>query len=93
VTDVAIDYDGIFGDIDYDPCAALAALRPAYMKLRAGGGVAEITFRDRTTKFHAAELKEFGALIAQLESECAAKQGRRPKRLAITAGYRRDFGC
>lgn len=90
---MAIDYEAIFGSQDYDPCEALRALRPAYMKLRATGAVAEISFRDRTTKFHKTDLKEFGALIAQLESECAEKQGLQSRRFAITAGYRRNSGC
>jgi hypothetical protein len=92
VNDVAIDYDTLFGGQDYDPCAALAALRPAYMRLSVGGQVTEITFRDRTTKFSAGDFSALGAIIAQLESECAAKQGRRPRRFAITAGYRPKCG-
>lgn len=84
---MAIAYDAIFGGDDYDPCEALRALRPAYMKLMSNGAVARVTFRDRTTEWHRADLKEFGALIQQLESECAVKSGVR-KRFAITAGGR-----
>jgi hypothetical protein len=86
---MAIDYDAIFGVEDYDPCAALLVLRPAYMKLVTGGSIERVTFRDRTTTWHASDLKAFGAVIAQLESECAAKSGTR-KRFAIQAGWRRQ---
>jgi len=89
---VAIDYDVIFGVEEFDPCAALVALRPAYMKLSVGGSVAEVNFRDRSVKYHRSDFTEFGALIARLESECAAKRGRAAPRMAITAGYRRDLG-
>lgn len=87
---MAIDYDAIFGEETYDPCAALVVLRPAYMKLLTGGTIATIKFRDRTTEWHRSDLTAFGALIAQLESECAAKRGRAPSRFAITAGGRRQ---
>ncbi|TIS37513.1 gpW family head-tail joining protein [Mesorhizobium sp.] len=90
---MAIDFDLIFGVEEYDPCTALIALRPAYMKASVGGQVTEITFRDRTVKYSAADFKSFGALIARLEADCAALRGRGPTRFAITAGYRRDvFG-
>ncbi|WP_378952091.1 hypothetical protein [Mesorhizobium sp. ANAO-SY3R2] len=90
---MAINFDAIFGVEEYDPCVALRALRPAYMKLSVGQGVANVTFRDRKVEFHRADFGAFGALIAQLESECATKQGRGARRFAITAGYRRDNGC
>ena len=82
-----IDYEAIFGGVDYDPCAALAALRPAYIRLIAGEGEQKIEFRDRQVWFQAADTKPLKSLIAQLESECAAKQGvTRVRRMAITAG-------
>ncbi|ESW92925.1 gpW family protein [Mesorhizobium sp. C280B] len=87
---MAIDFDLIFGVEEYDPCIALVALRPAYMKASVGGQVTEITFRDRTVKYSAGDFAMFGALIARLESECAAKRGRGPTRFAITGGYRQD---
>lgn len=86
---MAIDFEAIFGVEEYDPCTALAALRPAYMKLSVGGSLAEVSFRDRTVKYHRSDFTALGSLIAQLESECAAKRGRAPRRSAITAGYRR----
>lgn len=89
---MAIDFDLIFGVEEYDPCIALVALRPLYMKASVGGQVTEITFRDRTVKYSASDFKTFGAIIAQLESECAVKRGRSAPRFAITAGYRQDRG-
>ena len=86
---MAIDYDALFGAPNYNPCDALVALRPAYMKLVAGGAVERVSFRDRTTTWRAADLKEFKALIAQLEADCAAASGGPRKRMAITAGGRR----
>lgn len=83
-----INYDEIFGGDDYDPCAALRLLRPAYMRLRVERSIQRITFRDRTVEYHASQLADLGALIAQLESECAAKSGKPRARFAITAGAR-----
>lgn len=85
---MGIDYELLFGSEEYDPCAALKILRPAYMKLVVGGTVARVTFRDRTVEYHRTDLVSFKALIAQLESDCAAKQGRAGRRHAITAGAR-----
>lgn len=85
---MAIDYEVLFGGEEYDPCAALQALRPAYMKLRVEGGVQRVTFRDRTVEMSRPDIAGLGNLIAQLESECAAKSGRGPTRFAITAGSR-----
>lgn len=88
---MAIDYDALFGGLDYDPCAALAAIRPAYIRMRVERSVQRVTFRDRTVEYHANQLQELGELIAQLESECAAKQGRARIRFAITAGARHQY--
>lgn len=88
---MAVDYEALFGDEEYDPCAALIVLRPAYMKLRVEKSVQRITFRDRTVEYHASQLADLGALVAQLESECAAKRGRRKSRQAITVGARRTY--
>lgn len=80
-------YDLIFGIEEYDPCAALLALRPAYMRAVAGGGEQKIEFRDRAVWYQPTQLTSFGALIRQLESECAAKKGVTiVRRRAITAG-------
>lgn len=85
---MAIDYEALFGGEEYDPCAALAVIRPAYMKMRVEKSVQRVTFRDRTVEYHASDLEQLGALVTQLESECAAKRGRRRPRFAITAGAR-----
>ena len=80
---MAIDYDALFGGETYDPCAALKALRPVYMQLRAEGGVRRVRFRDRDTEFTVADVEGLSSLISQLESECAAKSGRRTRRAAV----------
>lgn len=85
---MAIDYTAIFGVEEYDPCAALVELRPQYMKAVVTGGVDRIKFRDRDVQYGTTALKEFAALIEQLESDCNAKQGRPARRMAITAGTR-----
>lgn len=87
---MAIDYDALFGGENYDPCAALAAIRPAYMKLRVEKSVQRVTFRDRTVEYHRGDLNDLGALVRQLESECAALRGTARPRFAITAGARRQ---
>jgi hypothetical protein len=87
---MAIDYQALFGSEEYDPCAALVAIRPALMKLRVEKSVQRVTFRDRTVEYHETDLADLAALVAQLESECAAKRGRTKPRFAITAGYRQE---
>lgn len=82
-----IDYDALFGGAEYDPCAALQALRPALMKLRVQGQVQEVKFRDRDLKFGRNDVNDLQALVAQLESECAAKNGLRGPRRGIRAAY------
>lgn len=90
---MAIDYQAIFGVDDYDPCEALRALRPAYMELLAGGAAEKVSFRDRETWFQRSDMTAFGDLIRQLEGECAAKNGRGPRRFAVRAGsVRRPAG-
>lgn len=86
---MAIDYQALFGGETYDPCAALQALRPAYMKLRVEGGVQSVSFRDRKVEMGRGDLQSFSALIAQLEAECIQKNGGPRRRFAITAGARR----
>ncbi|MDQ0301368.1 hypothetical protein [Ancylobacter polymorphus] len=85
---MAIDYEALFGAAEYDPCSALQAMRPAYMRMVAGAAVEKVSFRDRETWFNRTDIKEFGRLIERLESECMAKQGRGPRRFAIQAGSR-----
>lgn len=85
---MAIDYDALFGGDDYNPCDALKALRPVYMRLTVeGAGIQKVKFRDREVSYGTGDIKGLAALIRQLESECAALSGRRSQR-AITAGYR-----
>lgn len=75
----------------YDPCAALTALRPVYFDLLLNPAVKVVKFRDRTVEYGGSNLKEIAALMAQLESDCAAKTGKTARRFAITAGGR--TGC
>ena len=86
---MAIDYQALFGGETYDPCAALQALRPAYMKMRVEGGVQSVSFRDRKVEMGKGDLESFGALIAELEAQCAERTGGPRRRFAITAGARR----
>jgi hypothetical protein len=88
---MAIDYS-IFAAEPYDPCAALAVLRPVYMQLRVEGGVKRIKFRDRDTEFSPPDIGDVAALIAQLEADCSAQNGTTRKRFAITAGARGPCG-
>ena len=85
---MAIDYTALFGGDTYDPCEIEKALRPAYMKLLAEGGIQRVTFRDRTVEYAKADAAALGSILAQMESECKAKTGGR-SRMAITAGSRR----
>lgn len=89
---MAIDYT-IFAAEPYDPCAALAAIRPIYMQMRIEGTVKRIKFRDRDTEFQPADLSSIVELIAQLESDCAEKSGGQKRRFAITAGARIHNCC
>jgi hypothetical protein len=84
---LAIDWT-IFAAEPYDPCAALAQLRPLYFQLLAEGGVKRITFRDRTTEFQRADTDGLLAAIRQLESDCAAQNGLPGRRFAATAAPR-----
>lgn len=80
-------FDQIFGGETYDPCSALAAIRPAYYRLMAGGGEQKIEFRDRAVWYQPTQVTALGALVRQLEAECAAKNGVTiVRRRAITAG-------
>jgi hypothetical protein len=86
---MAIDFEAL----DYsDPCALLAAMRPAYYELIAGKGAQSVTFTagNGTTKsvmFHRTDISLLSALITRLENECAEKQGKR-RRYAVRAGGR-----
>lgn len=87
---MAIDYS-IFTADPFDPCAALAALRPVYYQLAIEGKPTKITFRDRTVEFGKVDLAGIKDLMRQLETDCAAVSGKRVN-FAITAGSRRPFG-
>jgi len=72
----------------YDPCAELAELRPIYLAALKGGNVKRVSFRDRATEWGQSNLNELRDHIRQLESDCAALNGRPVRRFAITAGGR-----
>jgi hypothetical protein len=73
-----------------DPCAALAALKEAKLKLMAGATVARVRFDDREVSYQPGSLNSLNAEIARLEGECAAKTGGHSRtRYAMTGGTRR----
>ena len=82
---MAADWDAL----DYaDPCALLATLRPAYYRLLAGEAEEEIEGTDRRrVRFQRGDLKGLAAVIADLESRCAAKSGKR-RRFAMVGQVR-----
>lgn len=72
-----------------DPCAALAALRPAYYALVSGRQVQTLTHNGKTVTYARADIPRLANEIARLESACAAQTSgaaARPRRFAITAG-------
>ncbi len=71
-----------------DPCAALAALRPAYYEVLSGKGVASVQFMDRTVTYSRADLKSLLSEIRRLEGLCPSTPGGQRRRFAITAGTR-----
>lgn len=75
--------------LDYaDPCALLAALRPAYYRLLAGEADFEIEGTDRRrVRFAQTDLKGLAAVIRDLEGQCSAKSGKR-RRFALAGRMR-----
>lgn len=75
--------------LDYsDPCALLAALRPAYYRLLAGEADFEIEGTDRRRlRFAQTDIKGLAAVIRDLEGQCSAKSGKR-RRFAMTGRMR-----
>lgn len=69
-----------------DPCAALAALKPAYYQAMAGGVILEVRFGTEWTKYSPANFDKLEALILRLEASCAKAKGERPKRFAFRLG-------
>lgn len=88
---MAINFDVIFADAPdapFDPCAALAILRPAYMKMRLEGQPQKIMFRDREVWFNKPDLSQWDTVMNDLERQCREKKGLPGRRFAISAGYR-----
>ena len=78
--------------IDFsDPCAALEQVRAAYYRAIAGGTPTWVEFNDRRVRYGEANAKELEKLIGKLEADCESRRsgGRRPRRYALSAGYRR----
>lgn len=74
---MAIDYEVIFAP-GYDPCAVLAQLKPAYMKLMLEGGTGAATrikFRDRDVEFAKQDLSGWEKVMNQLALECGKVTG------------------
>ena len=67
-----------------DPCAVLEWLRPQYYQVAAGQQVVRVTYAGRDTQFSQANVDKLAALMAELTSACAKKQG-------LTTGRRRAF--
>lgn len=82
---MAVNWDAL----DYsDPCALLAALRPAYYRLLAGEADFEIEGTDRRRlRFAQTDIKGLAAVIRDLEGQCSAKAGKR-RRFAMTGRMR-----
>lgn len=68
-----------------DPCAVLAWLRPQYYRVAGGLQEVKIVYGGRETQYGIASLEKLDGVIARLESQCAALEGR-TKRRAIVAG-------
>ncbi|MDX2265438.1 MAG: gpW family head-tail joining protein [Hyphomicrobiales bacterium] len=74
-----------------DPCGLLKKLKAARARLLAGEKEVEIEHQGnegRRVEYHVANLSQLAAYIRTLESECAAKQGRRSRRpgFAVVSG-------
>ena len=76
-----------------DPCARAAALREAYYRLLSGETEAQVRVRsgdvDQFVAFHATRIDALKAELMRAEAECAAAQGKPPRRFAIRLGSRR----
>lgn len=75
-----------------NPCAAAKALRNVYIGLIAGQASQIITFRagpsgvERSVTFHKADAERLMQVIRDFERQCAAAEGRRPRRHGIFTG-------
>lgn len=75
-------------DTDWsDPCAALAALEPAYYALISGQQVAELRHNGKIIVNHKTNPDVLGREIARLRRACDAANGlQRGRQFAIRAG-------
>lgn len=77
-----------------NPCEAARQLRQVHLQMVAGQTAAEIRFRagpngvERTVSFSKGDPDKLLKLIRGFEAQCAASQGRRPRRYALSSGGR-----
>lgn len=75
-----------------DPCGAAAQLRAVYAKVIAGQSATTISFSagptgvSRSATFQPADAGRLLDLIRSYEQQCAAAQGKRPRRFALRSG-------
>lgn len=81
------DFDSV--DID-DPCALLPIYKKALFELETGQAIARGKFGSDDIEFSRADMGRLTRRVAQLENECAIKQGkpRQNRRRAMRAGFR-----
>jgi len=72
-----------------DPCAALEQVRAAIYALAAGEKAAWVEFGDRRVRYGDGDVAALRALEADLAARCEAQRTGRPRRFALSAGYRR----
>lgn len=77
-----------------DPCAAAGQLRQVHLQMVAGQTAAEVRFRagpngvERYVVFAKGDPDKLLKLIRGFEAQCAASQGKRPRRYALSSGGR-----
>lgn len=75
-----------------DPCSAAAQLRQLYYQLVAGQGAMVVTFKagpsgvERSVTYNKADPGRLMQVIRGFEAQCAAAQGRGPRRFALGSG-------
>ena len=74
-----IEIDGASIDAS-DPCAVLAALQAAELKIVTGGGVIMTQFAEsQEVRWGRADVAQLGTLIQRYERLCESKSGRRSR--------------
>ena len=79
----------LFDGIDMsDPCALWPKMQNALDRLLIGEKVVRSRFGEDEVQFTAINIASLRARIAELKAQCMAKQTRRPRRHAISTGWR-----